>query len=139
MERPFKDRRPVGPFMESRGASNEREFYQERFTQRMVSASKAGVQNPLEEINYFEETIQNVPWQNFNSKERVSIATPAISSIKTVFQISSEKGHISERTATSIVTQFSMILFDKVAGIEEDSLASSGLQLIKMDVKGDLD
>jgi len=139
MKRPFKDKRILGPLVELNSArGSDREFYQERFTQRMVSASKQGVGDPIEEIEYFEDTIEGVPWSKFNDEERVSIATPAIDSIRTVFQISAEQGQISDDKVVSIVSKFSMILFERVAGIEDESLASSGLGIIKLDIEEDI-
>jgi len=139
MRRPFKDNRLIGPISSIGGASKQdREFYQERFTQRMVSASKSGVQDPIEEIEYFEDTIDDVPWEKFNQEERASISSPAISSIKTVLQISAANGQMQDKKVADIVSSFSMILFDKIADPESESLASSGLKLTKMNIKDEL-
>jgi len=139
MRRPFKDNRLIGPISSIGGASKQdREFYQERFTQRMVSASKSGVQDPIEEIEYFEDTISDVPWEKFNEKERASISAPAISSIKTVLQISAANGQIQDQKVADLVSSFSMILFDKIADPGSKSLASSGLKLTKMNIRDEL-
>ena len=141
MKRPFSDKRIIGPLSQRVGGGDvtDKEYYQEQFSQRMVSATKHGVQDPIEEIEYFVDTIKDIPWKDFTAEQRVAIATPAISAIKTVFQVSAEQGQIEERMVSNITSKFSMLLFDYVSGAEPQGLVESGLGLIKMNIRGDLD
>jgi hypothetical protein len=140
MKRPFENKRVIGPLFKQSptgGDTSDKEFYQEQFTQRMVSASNQGVQDPIEEIEYFESTIEDVPWGSFSDEQKVAIATPAMNSIRTVFETSVEQGKMSSSEAISVITKFSMILFNKTAGVESAGMIEDGMMLIKSRIKGD--
>jgi hypothetical protein len=104
----------------------------------MVSASKQGVQDPIEEIEYFESTIEDVPWGSFSDEQKVAIATPAMNSIRTVFETSVEQDQMSSSEAISVISKFSMILFNKTAGVESAGMVEDGMMLIKSRIKGDV-
>lgn len=108
----------------------DREFFQELFTNREVQASKFGVLDVVEEIEEFESVIERVPWGNFTDEERVSIATPAISSISNVFGRAANEGKIDMSDALKITTQFAMVLFNSIT-LTEDPFGGTSLDLIK--------
>ena len=114
------------------------DFYQDEFESRAVSATKHGVQDVVEEIEWYEEEIDGVPWSDFSQEQRLSIAVPVLGNIELTFTTAFTNGKIGCREHSRIVVQFSYKLMGEVLLVEDD-LSASGMEMVKMNIDGVID